>query len=603
MKNNIFYSWQSDLPNNTNRNFIESCLTTAIKELKKTENSHLELNVDRDTKDELGTPDIVNTIFSKIERSNLFIADISIINSQSSGRKMPNPNVLMELGYAAKVLGWDRVICVFNTDYGNFDDLPFDLKFRRPLIYGLEAQDKPKVKAHLVKVIKHTIQELYASGMLGDELNDYLKMQVDTQILSIARNIDKILYGYTEKISFDNYSRILSLEFNEIKELIIGRKFVGFQVFKKFKKIENELTMILKDIISSNYYKKEMGIAIVNIIKWLNRFDKFNSLRESPNLFIYAGERVNGYKAVFSEDINPKNEEGYILLRSLNDSHAQVVDFGEITEQQKVDLMLNYVYINEDYIVTYVEYICEFNQLIEKWLLLTNNEFIVDNLNHFEINKEVMQKKMKRVLSKPESLKEKLLALFESDLKFDYLELTHMNAILHLNRLGYIFKNHQEILDNLQRYIKGKVKKNEDLLFITLDEELVKKDLSENERKRGMETLTQVRKGIVNIEYIYIPNAFANLIDDLRELTVENSIPDNLKLIIFDIIKDVKENLFVHLSEVLKDFIVDTCNEGNLNLVDQFVVYDEFNGIRQYHEKNVHALKSEIRKLLKQSVN
>jgi hypothetical protein len=68
MKNFIFYSWQSDLPNSTNRGFIESCLSLAIKNLSNSKDFHLDLNLDRDTKEELGTPDIVNTIFKKIER-------------------------------------------------------------------------------------------------------------------------------------------------------------------------------------------------------------------------------------------------------------------------------------------------------------------------------------------------------------------------------------------------------------------------------------------------------------------------------------------------------------------------------------------------------
>ncbi|MEY2369870.1 hypothetical protein [Lysinibacillus capsici] len=199
MDYNVFYSWQSDLPNATNRGFIESCLKSAIKELKESDNFHVELNLDRDTKDELGTPDIVNTIFSKIERSKIFVADISMINSESSSRKTPNPNVLIELGFASKVLGWERVICLFNTDYGNYIDLPFDLKFRRPLTYSLKGKEKSKVKDNLKKVIKDTIQELYTKGMLNDELNDYLKMQVDTQIMSIINNLGKILCGYEGK--------------------------------------------------------------------------------------------------------------------------------------------------------------------------------------------------------------------------------------------------------------------------------------------------------------------------------------------------------------------------------------------------------------------
>lgn len=385
MNYNVFYSWQSDLPNSSNRGFIESCIKSAIKELKMSEHFHLELNLDRDTKDELGTPDIVSTIFSKIDRSKIFIADISIINSISEDRKTANPNVLFELGYASKVLGWDKIICLFNTDYGDFNDLPFDLKFRRPLSYGLKGQEKNKVKERLTKIIKETIQTLHSKGMLDDDLNDYLKMQVDTQILSIINNLDKILFDYDEDMSMVRFSRMLSLDYEGIKDKIVKRRFLGFQVFKNFKKIELELTNILMNITASTYFKKEIGIIIVNLIKWINRFDKFNSLRQSPDLFVSNGEKTDKYKTVFSQDINPKNEEGYLLLEVIDDSRGRVIDSGQIQEKQKVDSMLNYFFINEKHSTLYVGLIHDFIQLIDKWISLTNDEFLIDNLNHFEI--------------------------------------------------------------------------------------------------------------------------------------------------------------------------------------------------------------------------
>lgn len=233
MKNFIFYSWQSDLPNSTNRGFIESCLSLAIKNLSNSKDFHLDLNLDRDTKEELGTPDIVNTIFKKIERAKFFVADISIINPSSEDRKTPNPNVLLELGYASKVLGWERIICIFNSDYGTYEDLPFDLKFRRHISYSLNGKEKSEVRKYLAKILTKTIQELYTKGILDDELNDFLKVQVDTQILSLLNSIYKILYGYIGQKTFSNYETILNLELDEIKELL-NRKFLGFQVFKHY---------------------------------------------------------------------------------------------------------------------------------------------------------------------------------------------------------------------------------------------------------------------------------------------------------------------------------------------------------------------------------
>ena len=47
MKFTIFYSWQSDLPNNTHRGFIESAIEKAIKNIGKDENFEIEPSLDR----------------------------------------------------------------------------------------------------------------------------------------------------------------------------------------------------------------------------------------------------------------------------------------------------------------------------------------------------------------------------------------------------------------------------------------------------------------------------------------------------------------------------------------------------------------------------
>ncbi|MCB1593264.1 MAG: hypothetical protein KDI90_12525 [Alphaproteobacteria bacterium] len=50
----VFYSWQSDLPNKTNRGFIEEALEKALQNLK----AHIKVEVcprlDKDTKNEPG---------------------------------------------------------------------------------------------------------------------------------------------------------------------------------------------------------------------------------------------------------------------------------------------------------------------------------------------------------------------------------------------------------------------------------------------------------------------------------------------------------------------------------------------------------------------
>ena len=144
MRVTIFYSWQSDLPNNTNRGLIERALQKAIDAIKADAETVLEPCMERDTAGVPGTPDIASTIFRKIDECQVFVGDVSIINANSPDRKTPNPNVVLELGYAARAVTWDNVVCVFNTAYGDVGDLPFDLRLRRMCTYAVTAEQAAK---------------------------------------------------------------------------------------------------------------------------------------------------------------------------------------------------------------------------------------------------------------------------------------------------------------------------------------------------------------------------------------------------------------------------------------------------------------------------
>lgn len=143
MSDRIFYSWQSDCPSNTNRNFILTALEKAIETIKNDKTTAVEPVIDRDTLGLAGSPDISQSIFSKIDAASVFVCDVSIIDSKSV-RPTPNPNVLIELGYAVKSLGWNRVIMVMNTESGKPEELPFDLRSKRVLTYGIASNEEEK---------------------------------------------------------------------------------------------------------------------------------------------------------------------------------------------------------------------------------------------------------------------------------------------------------------------------------------------------------------------------------------------------------------------------------------------------------------------------
>ena len=100
--------------------------------------------IDHDTKGERGMADIAVTILNKIADAAVFVADLTPIVQSPDGKWLPNPNVMIELGWAMHRPGWERVIGILNMASGTkVEDLPFDIRQRRVVTFVLaENADK-----------------------------------------------------------------------------------------------------------------------------------------------------------------------------------------------------------------------------------------------------------------------------------------------------------------------------------------------------------------------------------------------------------------------------------------------------------------------------
>ncbi len=161
----VFYSWQSDLPSASNHRFIHHRLTEACNEVESKQNDFI-FNVDEATRGAAGSPNIPTTIMEKIRLSDIFVCDISTINSHElTTKKTPNPNVVFELGYAVATLGWNRIVLLFNTEYGKFpDDLPFDFDRHRAAKYVATAEPTKQHKSDLKVLLIEAIGGIFSAN-------------------------------------------------------------------------------------------------------------------------------------------------------------------------------------------------------------------------------------------------------------------------------------------------------------------------------------------------------------------------------------------------------------------------------------------------------
>lgn len=153
MASTIFFSWQEDTPTNIGRNFIKSVLEDVRKQLAvdfSLDEALRDVEIDSDTQDVPGHPPIVDTIFRKIDAADIFVADLTFVGERLDKRPTPNPNVLIEYGWALKSLSYERTVLIMNEAYGKAerDTLPFDLGHMRfPIRYNLPENPSAEVKA------------------------------------------------------------------------------------------------------------------------------------------------------------------------------------------------------------------------------------------------------------------------------------------------------------------------------------------------------------------------------------------------------------------------------------------------------------------------
>lgn len=143
----IFWSWQSDRESKLHHYFVRDALKDACRLIAIAPDyaEAVRPEVDYDTKNVAGTPDITTTILDKIAAANVFVADVTPIavtdpailqpNTTPAKRAQPkhiqNPNVMSELGYAERALTQSRIILVANAaHYPGPVALPFDWRHR-----------------------------------------------------------------------------------------------------------------------------------------------------------------------------------------------------------------------------------------------------------------------------------------------------------------------------------------------------------------------------------------------------------------------------------------------------------------------------------------
>ncbi|MGJ4898644.1 hypothetical protein ACQR2B_28035 [Bradyrhizobium oligotrophicum] len=237
MTHHIFFSWQSDTPNAVGRSMIEACLERAIGLLQADAEIDLadrELAMDKDTLHVPGSPAIAETIYGKIDRAAVFLSDLTYVAVRPHGGGLPNPNVLIEHGWALKSLSSRRVISVMNTALGDPEqhELPFDLRHvRRPILYactpGAKPEDRKKARDELTKHLVAALKAIFNDDVVRKGLRPpapQVPHPRDVELLErVHRQLPLSLRQFLHQHNFGSPFRLAQLDpIHEMNETWVG---------------------------------------------------------------------------------------------------------------------------------------------------------------------------------------------------------------------------------------------------------------------------------------------------------------------------------------------------------------------------------------------
>ncbi len=164
----VFYAWQSDRPERFNRYLIRFALNFAAKNISADPTVGIRVRIDADTEGVDGHCPVTETILKKIAVCDAFVPDLTFVASTEAGKLIPNPNVMLEYGYALHARSFSVMIPVMNTAYGAAKELPFDMgHLRFPVRYDLPSTAKNAERRAVRKALTEELETIIR-GMIAE---------------------------------------------------------------------------------------------------------------------------------------------------------------------------------------------------------------------------------------------------------------------------------------------------------------------------------------------------------------------------------------------------------------------------------------------------
>lgn len=215
-------------------------------------------------------------------------------------------------------------------------------------------------------------------------LTDYIKNKIANDIFIALYFMKKIIHGYNlDTNTLKNIFDIAGYSKNEINNSVKHQNYLGFQIFKDL----DEVHSLFKNAANDNFILKYSShVDSISIIRIANNLVQLESFLKNENNFDKCTENAIEYSVVNGKNINPENEEKYLLLKKTKHDDRFVVYDSGYFDKQNVDKLLNRYVLKEDTVKKITALLLETFSLMQYWLpeimQLSKNE------NRFRIIKD-----------------------------------------------------------------------------------------------------------------------------------------------------------------------------------------------------------------------
>ena len=368
----VFFSWQSDVPKNSD--FLRSFIKSSIKKFETTQN--VNVLYDEASRSVVGSQKVEEVILEKIRACDVFIADITPITriETEEGEKnriklLPNPNVAFELGYAMHCLPMEQVLMVLPTGISH-GQLPFDFNHNRLIEFD-----------ELTNPMDEEIEKSLAFCM---------KTRTSLLDVIVANPEDKILRPQYKQTKFVA---------ERLKHYDIGSPFASIkqiqetmsQVASPFRQVNIAKVQAIRKEINHSYSPIHLGIQNNNDVAIDNIFFKVTSNQKGVS--IVENNVKDQFSSIHSFRINSSYvvEETNTVIKHINTMNPQTIfmldpfylkvpydcesislewrvssrqgsfcgkiDMQVEAEVKDVDYVYNDAKIGDDYFSDYIEYV------------------------------------------------------------------------------------------------------------------------------------------------------------------------------------------------------------------------------------------------------